>query len=157
MKINILILSLVVLLCSCKETHKQHDTSADQSSVIKLATDSNVVTAAVDSSHSAQNSLNWKGSYKGVLPCEGCEGITTEIMLHADSTYMISTNHIGNEKLASMGHGKFSWVNGSVILLEGVTGIPQQYFVEENQLVRLDKNGRKVEGAAEDKYLLKKS
>ncbi|WP_438946633.1 copper resistance protein NlpE N-terminal domain-containing protein, partial [Sediminibacterium sp.] len=29
-------------------------------------------------SHEAQNSLDWQGSYSGVLPCASCPGIETE-------------------------------------------------------------------------------
>src|SRR5690606_19199026 len=37
--------------------------------------------------HNAQNSLDWMGTYEGILPCADCEGIKTTIILKEDGTY----------------------------------------------------------------------
>src|SRR5690554_3245370 len=48
----------------------------------------------VDSEHSAQNSLDWSGTYEGVLPCADCEGIKTTIVLNQDGTFTHTAEYI---------------------------------------------------------------
>ena len=64
----------------------------------KQTTDSNIAAkdsiAKVDSlnnvaAHNAKNSLDYIGTYKGILPCADCEGIETELELNSDKTYEI--------------------------------------------------------------------
>jgi uncharacterized lipoprotein NlpE involved in copper resistance len=124
---------------------------------MKLITDSNEITAAIDSSHTAQNSLDWKGTYKGVTPCADCAGIVTEIMLHEDSTYMMSVKYLGKKDSKEIkSEGKFVWADGSTIELQGIKDAPSKYIVQENKIVQLDMNGKQVEGNLANRYILKK-
>ena len=156
--IKIIILFVVVGLCSCQERAKEEQTeNKDTLSTMKLATDSNVISAAIDSSHSSKNSLDWAGSYKGVLPCDDCEGLDIVITLAKDDTYKMSAKKLGK---AGSGNnalgGPFKWVDGSVIELEGLNGEPTKFSVGENKLVQLDKDGKPFEGAPARKYTLTK-
>src|SRR5690554_4349791 len=59
--------------------------------------------------HTAQNSLDWKGTYTGILPCADCEGIETKVVLR-DSTYTLSSMYLGKEESASLEYfGDFNW------------------------------------------------
>jgi len=42
---------------------------------------------------SSVNSLDWAGSYHGVLPCADCAGIETTLILDYDLTYRIITRY----------------------------------------------------------------
>jgi uncharacterized lipoprotein NlpE involved in copper resistance len=154
-KLNGFILCCVIALCSCQDT-KNNETSSgtDTIATMKMASDSNGITAAIDSTHTAQNSLDWKGTYAGVLPCADCEGIETEIMLHGDNTYMIETKYKGGKNKGTKGDGKFTWVDGNTIQLDNIKDGPSKYMVAENKLIQLDMNGKKIEGALADKYIL---
>lgn len=35
-----------------------------------------------DPAHSSRNSLDWAGTYEGVLPCSGCRGVRTLSLIH---------------------------------------------------------------------------
>jgi len=151
-------LCFVISMSACTSADKKTDTpETDTIASMKMATDSNVITAAIDSSHTAQNSLDWQGTYKGMLPCADCEGIEVEIMLHADSSYMISTEYKGKDKKEFKGHGKFTWLDGFTIQLEGIKDAPSKYFVAENTITQLDMSGKKIEGASAEKYVLTKT
>ena len=156
---NLAITALIICFSSCTDNGKKSEvTNNDTVSTMKMATDSNVITAAIDSTHTAENSLDWKGTYKGIVPCADCDGIQTEIMLHSDKTYMISTKYLASKSMKeTMSDGKFKWVNGSTIQLEGLKEGPSIYAVEENKIVQLDKDGKKIEGANAAKYILTKN
>lgn len=53
--------------------------------------------------------------------------------------------------------GQYTWDrNGTVITLEGAKGIPAKYFVGENHLRQLDKNGKQHQGEEAASYILRK-
>ena len=149
----------IILLCSCQvKDNKENNISADSIGAVRLPTDTNMITAAIDTSHTAQNSLDWKGTYKGILPCKDCAGIETEIMLHSGNTYMIATKMMSHSKTKTvLEHGNFTWANGSVIELKGMSDGPVKYFVEEGRIILLDKAGKKMEAAKEGMYTLTKN
>lgn len=159
-RINIIILACVIGLCSCSHSDekKSSDTlNGDSIGSMKIATDSNAILSAIDSSHTAQNSLDWEGTYSGILPCADCEGMETEIMLHKDNSYMLSVKYQGKDAKSFKSKGKFTWVDGSTIQLEAAKeGTPTFYFVGENSLTQLDMKGKKIEGALAAKYILGK-
>ena len=148
----------VVALCSCKgEGKKEEAVSTDTVSTMKMITDSNVITAAIDTVHTANNSLDWDGTYKGTLPCSDCEGIETELQLNKDMTYAKTTRYLGKKvSIPSTAHVTFIWKDGSHVFLQGLTNEPSTYFVAENKIFQLDMQGKKVEGSLADKYTLTK-
>jgi uncharacterized lipoprotein NlpE involved in copper resistance len=124
--------------------------------------DSSVETAvpapAADTVHNSQNSIDWDGSYKGILPYADCNGIETELILKKDMTYTRLTTYLGRPN-AMVGElsGKFTWnKENSIIDLEGVEDGPNQFKVGENTLTQLDIKGKEVKGADADKYILRK-
>jgi uncharacterized lipoprotein NlpE involved in copper resistance len=107
--------------------------------------------------HNALNSLDYVGTYKGVLPCDDCEGIETEIRLRPDSTFSRSLKYLGNDDpQLYYKSGKYEWNDeGNTITLLGIDK-PNQFFVSENKLVQLDSEGRLIKGKLENKYALNK-
>lgn len=106
--------------------------------------------------HNSLNSLDWKGTYKEILPCANCEGVETILTLNSDGTYILITNYLGrNDALEEEERGIFSWEkNGSVIKL---ATSQSQYKVGENLLWQLDVDGKLITGKLSDHYILKKS
>ncbi len=106
--------------------------------------------------HSAQNALDYWGTYSGTLPCADCEGIETEIELRQDNTYTKKATYIGKSNDVLESSGTFSWNNegNSITLLN--EDEPNQYFVEENVLFHLDKEGNRITGNQADRYRLEK-
>jgi len=105
----------------------------------------------------ARTSLDWAGTYKGILLCADCEGIETELMLHSDNTYMLSTTYLGKKEAAGeKTNGRWKWLDGYNIELEAVKDGPSKYFVTEGRIIQLDREGKRIEGALAEKYVLGK-
>ncbi|CAM2979992.1 copper resistance protein NlpE [Vibrio mytili] len=110
----------------------------------------------VDSAHNASNSLDWNGTYKGTLPCADCSGIDITLTLNQDGTYVLEQSYQEKDNGQTKSEGSFTWgENGSVITLNNETA-PNQYFVGENVLMKLDINGEKVSGEMAPLYNLSK-
>ena len=105
----------------------------------------------------SQNSLDWQGTYSGVIPCGDCEGIETIVMLNQDFKYKIKTKYLGKSNEVFEKSGKFTWNEiGTTITLQGITNSASQYFVGENTLTQLDVEGNRIAGNLSEKYMLKK-
>lgn len=133
------------LFCSCKEEMKRTEVKLD---TIEKASDS----------HNSQNSLDWQGTYKGVIPCADCEGIETEIVLNADLTFTLKTKYLGKgDGKIFQEAGSIVWdQTGGIISLEGLKSRPSQYKVGENRLIQLDMEGNVITGDLAEKYVLTK-
>lgn len=151
MKKSIIALSLAsVFLVACSKA----DNKNNQEQTPTAASEA----VAVDSAHTAENSLDWNGTYKGVLPCADCEGIETELELNADKTYELKETYLGKgdgKAFESKGSFQFDANNTSVIELDK-TGDNRKYFVAEGYLKALDMEGNEITGDLADKYELKK-
>jgi uncharacterized lipoprotein NlpE involved in copper resistance len=111
-----------------------------------------------DPAHNSQNSLDWAGTYKGTLPCASCGAIKMEIVLQNNGTYEQTNVYQNDEESdAVISSGTFSWnEEGSTITLNNVEK-PNQFFVGENYLAKLDIDGNRITGDLADQYLLAKT
>ncbi len=107
--------------------------------------------------HNSRNSLDWAGSYSGVLPCASCPGIETLITLHEDGTFERSLLYIDEAPVPETDSGTFTWSNsGGAITLNASDAGAQQYQVGENALFHLDRNGERITGDLASHYVLQK-
>ena len=107
--------------------------------------------------HNSRNSLDWAGSYSGVLPCTSCPGIDTLITLHEDGTFERSLLYIDEAPVPETDSGTFTWSDsGGAITLNAGDGDAQQYQVGENALIQLDRNGERFTGDLASQYVLQK-
>lgn len=107
--------------------------------------------------HNAQNSLDFMGAYKGVLPCADCEGIETHLELESGNSYTKKTIYLDKSDQKTLeSSGIFSWNEAGNTIALGGEDLPNQYFVGENYLIHLDINGSKIAGNLAGKYLLTK-
>ena len=107
----------------------------------------------------SRTSLDWAGTYRGVLPCADCEGIETMVYLDGDLSYEISTQYLGKSKETNKQKGTFSWdKTGSMITLNRATNseAAARFKVAEGKLISLDTKGNPITGALADKYTLQK-
>lgn len=137
---------LALFTTACSEAPKE-ETAADTTQV---QTDAAKTVPVGDTS---QNSLDWAGSYEGVLPCASCEGIQTLITLQSDNSFVQETVYLGKDEKILKLMGKAAWdEKGQKITLEDGT----QYLVGENQLIMLDTEGQRITGDLAANYVLKK-
>ncbi len=103
--------------------------------------------------HTAQNSLDYIGTYTGTFPAADCPGINVELVLNKDYSYTQSMDYIDrNTKFTEK--GKFT-VEGNILTLMS-NDMNQYYKVGENKLTRLDSDKQPVTGPMADMYILKK-
>ncbi|MFW1838415.1 MULTISPECIES: copper resistance protein NlpE [Acinetobacter] len=149
--IAISLASIFLVACNKAETPK-----TDEQTPAATSTENSA--EVVDSAHTAENSLDWNGTYKGVLPCADCEGIETELELNLDKTYELKETYLGKgdgKAFESKGSFTFDSKNTSIIELDKA-GDGRKYFVAEGYLKALDTEGKEITGELADKYELKK-
>ncbi len=112
--------------------------------------------AATANAHNSRNSLDWPGTYSGVVPCASCPGIETRITLHADGRYDRSTLYLGEGSAAIKDSGSFVWNDAGSKVTIGKGNDMQQYQVGENQLFHLDVSGERIRGELAEQYTLRR-
>lgn len=106
----------------------------------------------------SKSSLDWQGSYSGIVPCADCEGIATTIVLNADQSYALNTRYLGKDQTVNSAGGTFSWnKEGNTITLNGMKDGPRFYKVGENKLIQLDQQGKTITGTNANRYILNKA
>jgi copper homeostasis protein (lipoprotein) len=116
-----------------------------------------ISTPALPTGDTSELSLDWEGTYSGVLPCADCEGIATTIRLSPDRTYRMTTVYRGKREEPFVKEGTFAWnVQGNKITLSGMEHGPSQYLVGENILFQLDLEGNRISGSLAENYMLRK-
>lgn len=145
-KITILCVSLALVagMSSCGRNKKK----AAQMDLIETIED-------IVDMHNSRHSLDYKGTYEGVLPCADCPGIKTEVVLSED-TYILRRTYLERSETPFESSGKYIWdITGNKIILKGEE--PHLHFlVAENMLVQLDLKGEKITGELAEYYKLKK-
>lgn len=108
--------------------------------------------------HNSQNSLDWNGVYRGMLPCADCEGILMELELHTDLTYELSYQYQGATTEVFKEKGNFQWNNSGskITLIAKDQQVNRRFQVGENQLFSLDGDGNRITGELADMFILKK-
>ena len=137
MKQLLLLVSITFFLTGCKSNIEESNEVVPEDLIPFNA-------SQVDA-HNSRNSLDWEGSYSGVLPCEDCVGIDTFLKINRDHTYtatqrFVDTSDAVSEQIVS--EGSFFWnEDGSSISFENIQGEIRTFRVNELFLTPLDKNG----------------
>lgn len=123
------------------------------------AYDESVDELPVPDMHTSQISLDWAGTYHGILPCADCSGIDKFIHLKADGTFEINRTYLGKSDSTYHTEGSFEWgPDGGTITLdiESAGVMPYHYRVGENLLIQLDLEGNRIDGELAELYNLEK-
>lgn len=114
------------------------------------------IAKGVKDEHNAQNSLDYEGTYKGLLPTASGSGMEVTIVL-TEKSFTKTIVYVGKSDKAFEEKGTYKWdESGSIITLDGAD-VPNQYFVGENTLTQLDIEGKRIEGKLAASYILKKA
>ncbi|HLT89939.1 MAG TPA: copper resistance protein NlpE N-terminal domain-containing protein [Woeseiaceae bacterium] len=145
------VIGLLVLSSACSTPGEPADTAA----ATETEPDSMAMT---EDAHSSRNSLDWAGTYSGILPCADCPGIETTVTLHADGRYERRMVYLERSVAPLTDAGSFSWnAAGSAVTLHEAGGEGgQQFKVGENTLIHLDQEGRPITGELARHYVLHK-
>jgi len=96
---------------------------------------------AVPDEHNSRNSLDWEGTYQGLLPCADCAGVLATLRLDAGGTYSLSTRRLGTGEASLDRDGAFTWSpdGGSISLAS--ESEPSAFRVGEGRLLVLNADG----------------
>jgi uncharacterized lipoprotein NlpE involved in copper resistance len=141
---------LVIAGCNNNAENKKEETMQAKRDSLTSTT-----TAMPDNS---STSLDWPGTYSGIIPCADCEGIETSITLNKDGSYFMTTKYLGKKDAAvNETKGTFAWnKEGNKIALSRIENAPAWYLVGENRLIQLDMSGNAITGGNAVKYQLGK-
>ena len=143
MKIRILIIIISIVACSifsCGSNEKKN-----QLIISEMSGNSKI-------------SVDWAGSYSGIIPCADCEGIFVVITLNENLTYEMTMDYLGKPaNFEIIFKGDFSWNDqGSIITLDKEEEGMKMFKVGENRIIMLDINGNEITGELANNYILEK-
>lgn len=149
------IASLIFVGCDDKKPNAD-DVTIEMHSDDSTYNDMDSTNLGINDMHNSQNSLDWAGSYKGIIPCADCPGIELEVELKSNNTYEIEQEYLErNTKIEDKGN--FTWTqDGSTIHINSTKTENYQFKVGENRLIMLDQEGNEITGNLKDKYILTK-
>jgi len=146
---------MILSILSCKDGEEPSNTSEN---IENKEAGINLQEPEFIDAHTSGNSLDWKGTYTGVLPSDDCGGIDTSLSLNNNQTYLLKLRYLGTpekETKEFISEGKFTWdENGNNITLVGAKDGSRKFKVGENFLIPLDKNGKEMEAVPGNNYKL---
>jgi len=155
MKKSAFYIFMILSILSCKDEEEPSNTTEN---IDNKETGIKLQEPGFIDAHTSRNSLDWEGTYTGVLPSDDCEGIDTSISLNKDQTYLLKLRYLGTpekERKEFISEGKFTWdENGNNITLEGAKDGSRKFKVGENFLMPLDKNAKEIEVVPGNNYKL---
>lgn len=103
--------------------------------------------------HSAENSLDYLGTYTGTFPGADNPGIATKLTLHRDQSYTLESVYTGKDENKFEEKGDFS-VDGNTLTLYSKSGQNQYFKIEEGRLRKLDNDKQVITGSLAEEYIL---
>ncbi|CEN35550.1 copper resistance protein NlpE [Capnocytophaga cynodegmi] len=108
-------------------------------------------------SHNAENSLDWAGTYKGIIPAASSPGIEVTLTLMDNHTYKKTEIYLEEKDGIFNEEGTFTWSeDGFKITLNTKDGNKQSYKVVEGSIIMLDTKGNEITSELASHYVLKK-
>lgn len=148
MKHSLVFVPVLVLVTGCSSVAWLKGDRSDSQHVMETP-------VAASSVHNSQNSLDWWGDYRGMLPCADCEAIETYVRINRDLSYKIKTRYLGKSDKFYQEMGSFSWTNnGSDIVLGNDPTLGVRFRVLEGRLIQTDMVGEPLDKEDPDKYQL---
>lgn len=143
MKIIIILACSCFLLAACGNSAKTNNSTGTDSTA----------TGVVDI-HNAETSLDYEGTYKGVLPAADCPGIETTLILNPDKTFTLHSVYI--DRNSSFDEKGTYTLEGNILTLKEEGGETAYYKVEENKVRLLNADKQEITGALAENYILNK-
>jgi len=134
--IQLLIVILIVLFVSCNDSGSSEDTAQQIDTVT--------------------TSQHFGGTFSGITPCADCPGINTVMNFFPDSNFIEHLKYL--ERPATFSDTGRWQVIDSMIVTTNNSGNKRYYRIISDSVIKiLDGNGREIEGALNEKFLLKRT
>lgn len=111
--------------------------------------------------HTAENALDWAGTYQGLLPCDDCPGIAMAVQLRADKSVVIREREVGGPMRTTLkGFMHFDPAHPSIVIMTDPLLPPaaRRFFVGEGWIeLREPDTGAPLDAEHPEQYRLRKS
>lgn len=144
-KIHILLLAIPLGLFGCKDNQK----NSDKKQV-------NEGSEEVIAGYSSEDSLSWKGTYQGLVPCASCPGILTTVKLYNDQTFEKSDFYLDSEDGYFEEKGNFTFSEDGDKITMTSEKDTVVYNFGENQSEQLSKEEKEISSEITNLYILSK-
>jgi len=147
---------------SCNQTGKQltPPVSHEGNDSIQTFLPHEAIDSMIPIADNSRLSIDWAGTYRGVLPCADCEGIKTELVLDESGTFRLGMLYMGKGKSGPViREGRFEWdkTGNKIMLKEVAEGEgPRHFQVGEEKVFQLDLKGNRITGELAEEYVLSK-
>jgi uncharacterized lipoprotein NlpE involved in copper resistance len=154
--LKILGIAMISLMVSCTPKDKNPEVNPTlKTDPMAIQTPMDTTKANTTTADNSENSLDWYGTYEGVVPCADCPGIKTTLTLNENKSFKLEEEYL-EKKARNEDQGTFQWdPAGSVITLNGNVA-KYKYKVGENTITQLDTNGQPIDGPNKNLYIFKK-
>lgn len=96
---------------------------------------------AASAQDSTRTSVDWDGTYAGVVPCASCPGIDMTLELHEDGTYRLAETYQESKDATFVEKGSFTWdTAGRTITLDDED--KRVFFVTEGAVEMVGADGK---------------
>lgn len=143
---------LLLLVFSCKEEEK----STEENKYL----DTRTTEGNRGFIQNPYTSLDWEGSYSGVLPCAECRGVETVVEIRRDSSFNLKQTELSYDGTVKgevyFTSGNFSWKeHKTVISFKGRDSV-MNFKVGELFLMPLDRKGNELKPVPGNNFRLLK-
>ncbi|GAB5409502.1 MAG: hypothetical protein BalsKO_18670 [Balneolaceae bacterium] len=100
----------------------------------------------MDEQEMEEDYLNWAGTYQGVVPCEGCDGMRISLELREDENYNLRIDYLGSDRETEIYDYIFTWnIRGDIIMLMNEEyDLFEHFQLVEDAAYLLVHNGKEV-------------
>ncbi|MFU8822331.1 MAG: copper resistance protein NlpE N-terminal domain-containing protein, partial [Gammaproteobacteria bacterium] len=112
----------------------QPERSADPAT----ASSSEAAPATVVDMHTSRVSIDWAGSYEGLLPCAECADLHVKLILARDGSFEIVSRPLVRGAAPASERGQLDWGPGGNIIILGTASGEQRFAVGEGRLLLLE-------------------
>jgi len=157
MKLNILLFSAfffsLISLASCK---KDKADQSNQSTEVEKEADNQELPKDFNINDYKVNP--WVGSYYGIIPQAGTQGLELLVTLEFNGRSHLSTRLYNTGDVGETGVSRAFWDDsGKIVRVRDYDGNFYMFLYENDQLILLDNNGNRYTGANAASYILIKS
>lgn len=158
MKINILLFSFLYLSLASFSSCKRDATESKNGTDKITQEDSGQSEIPKDFNINDYKVNPWTGSYYGIVPMEGTEGLEILVTLEFDGRSHYSTRIYNSDDVGETSVSRAVWdATGKYVSVKDYDSNFHKFLYEDGKLIKLDDNGNRYTGANANKYILNKS
>lgn len=106
---------------------------------------------------SSADHSDWSGKYDGLLPCDDCIGVKTELRLNPDFSYHLRETYLGHSTRTKLYEGsfEFSQTDPKMIVLDDQAN-QRKYSLDEDALEMRNFDGTEITTVLKPHYKMQK-